>query len=317
VANPLATLLNKNVVFIFSGKMTAEQRLTARERTAIRVEYVMKAVRGLILINKEWEGISLEDIEETITRSRPVVYDHSELEEETGDSNIENQESFSVYFPDNTMTSMHGGQSSAERFNNIVSEAQSQGFEGEIVSELNRDFTSDYIGQSFVNSCLLQMPFGRGGPTEDRIGSDGSLGDSHIELAEYAEHLSYLSQPQFHHPLFVLKLFNMKLRGKMLRSACQQLGGRRSVASLRSQLDPVNLSNAAAATQHGQTVGSWASHQFIRSVDAMSRALPHTNDAAKQARGKIESMQHNFGLPGIFFTVTPDDVKCYLIQVYS
>jgi Helitron helicase-like domain at N-terminus len=52
-------------------------------------------------------------------------------------------------------------------------------------------------------------------------------------------------------------------------------------------------------------------------VDGMSRALPHSNEAAKSARSKGESMQHQFGIPSVFLTVTFDDENSLVIQVLS
>jgi hypothetical protein len=50
---------------------------------------------------------------------------------------------------------------------------------------------------------------------------------------------------------------------------------------------------------------------------ACGRALPHTNEAAKKARGIGESMQHVFGTGSVFLTVSFDDNNCFLTQVLS
>jgi hypothetical protein len=66
-----------------------------------------------------------------------------------------------------------------------------------------------------------------------------------------------------------------------------------------------------------RTGGTYVSRRVLDSVDACSRALPHTNEAAKRARGIRESMLHVFGTGSMFLTVSFDDGNCYLTQVLS
>jgi hypothetical protein len=40
--------------------------------------------------------------------------------------------------------------------------------------------------------------------------------------------------------------------------------------------------------------------QFLSAVDAIAGAVPHTNEAAKKARGEAEAIQHHFGTPSYF-----------------
>ena len=45
--------------------------------------------------------------------------------------------------------------------------------------------------------------------------------------------------------------------------------------------------------------------------------MAHSNEASKKARRRAECLQHNFGMPTHFLTVTPDDNSSILIQIYS
>jgi hypothetical protein len=45
--------------------------------------------------------------------------------------------------------------------------------------------------------------------------------------------------------------------------------------------------------------------------------MPHTNQASKKAQANMESMQHHFGSPQAFLTVTIDDDNSFLLQSYS
>ena len=64
-------------------------------------------------------------------------------------------------------------------------------------------------------------------------------------------------------------------------------------------------------------MGTNASRKLLDTVDATARALPHTNEASRQAHGFGESMQHHFGMSSVFLTVTFDDENSFLIQVVS
>jgi hypothetical protein len=55
----------------------------------------------------------------------------------------------------------------------------------------------------------------------------------------------------------------------------------------------------------------------LDSVDGMSRALPHSNEAAKSARSVGESMQHELGVTIVFLTVTFDDENSLAMQTLS
>jgi hypothetical protein len=63
--------------------------------------------------------------------------------------------------------------------------------------------------------------------------------------------------------------------------------------------------------------GTYASQRALDSVDACSRALPHTNEATKKTRGIGAAMQHVFGTGSIFLTVSFDDDSCFLTQALA
>ena len=139
-----------------------------------------------------------------------------------------------------------------------------------------------------------------------------------LALPQYANHLSYISNPDFHTPMFVLKLFNMKIRSTVLKNSCQILNGNRYLHDLPRALNRLNFAAAAQAYNNGnQTLQNQAAQNLFQSVDSIAKALPHTDQAAKRARGWMNSLQHHFGLGGIFLTVTPDDENSFLVTTYS
>jgi hypothetical protein len=56
---------------------------------------------------------------------------------------------------------------------------------------------------------------------------------------------------------------------------------------------------------------------FLGSIDVICQTVPHSNEAARKARRNVECLQHHFGCPTFFLTVTPDDDNHLLLQVYS
>ena len=128
-----------------------------------------------------------------------------------------------------------------------------------------------------------------------------------------------LAEPGFHTPIFVLKLFNMKLRSTILRSACQRLNGDSSIWDLREQLSALDFSTAVEnkysnnSTYQGNTV----SKQLLHCLESVQKALPHTDTAARRVRQWMDACQHNFGLGGVFLTVTPDDENSFLVSAYA
>ena len=76
----------------------------------------------------------------------------------------------------------------------------------------------------------------------------------------------------------------------------------------------VAIAQRRSSNRHG---GTFVSRRILDSVDACTKALPHTNQAAKKARGTGESVQHYFGTGSIFLTVSFDDDNCLLTQILS
>ena len=109
------------------------------------------------------------------------------------DSNIESTETFDVYFPDGTMTELNGGQESLSKFQDLVVQSLQNGFDPAFQCNLENPACYNHKDNNFVNSCLLQFPFGIGGPDELQKKPDGSFVSSSIDMGKYVEHLSRLS----------------------------------------------------------------------------------------------------------------------------
>ena len=92
-----------------------------------------------------------------------------------------------------------------------------------------------------------------------------------------------------------------------------------SHADRYSSMNVRELRNAIAAvrTNHPSQYATRAEHQFLSSINATCRNLPHTNEASLEARKIYFSYLMHFGLPAVFLTITPDDQRNYRIVLYA
>ena len=79
------------------------------------------------------------------------------------------------------------------------------------------------------------------------------------------------------------------------------------------------LENAIHHARQGDSLQYSANteNRFLRSIQAACNFIPHSNEAAIQARKIYFSFLMAFGLPAIFLTITPDDLRCFRIVLYS
>ena len=212
--------LTNNIVVMLYGSMTPEQKRIARRKNRIRPDKVLCAMQWLVLNHNEWRtsNIDLNAVRDSLRN--PVLIDNSMVAEvgETNNNNIERTETFQVFFPDGTVSSTTGGQGDISQFQSMVQAATSSRFDLEFYCDLMKEAVCDFKDNNLVNACLLQFPYGRGGMQETRMKTDGSFTSS-TDVAQYVEHLSYISQRHFHHELFSLVLYNMQVKQQMVRAA--------------------------------------------------------------------------------------------------
>ena len=208
---------------------------------------------------------------------------------------------------------MSGGQANIAKFQELVKVALRNGFDLEMRSNLLKEAADDYKDDNLVNSCLLQFPFGRGGINERRFRKDGSI-TKHTKIKEYVTHLSLISQTQFHQQLFSLIMYNMHVKQEMVRTASYKTRGKMSATDIAKNLTTEEL-EAAINSKGRRRTGPGG--RFLNAVDAIARAVPHTNEATKKARLKGEAIQHKFGPASYFLTITPDDDGNFLVQILS
>ena len=307
--------LHSNIVVVLYGSMTPEQRRRAREKNKIRVDHFLTALQWLLENHEDWkrQNINLDEVRAKL--QNPTLIDDSRVDGREGDSNIESEETFKVFFPDGSQTSLNGGQASIKEFRQLISEAVSNhNYRLEFEADLAKEGVADYRDNNLVNACLLQFPYGRGGMHEQRLQTNGSF-TTGTDIDDYVQHLTRLSQPQFHYDLFTLVLYNLNVKQQMVRSAGLKSRYKAHAEAFSEELTIETI--AEAINRHHRGGGNDPASHFLRAVDYITRTVPHTDEAAKSARREAEALLHYFGLPSFFLTVTPDDDNSFLVLMLA
>ena len=323
--------LTNNVVVMLYGKVTEEQRNKLRMKNKIRTEKVMRAMEWLVQYNSEWKqrNIKLDSVRQMLLQKDPVLIDDS-IQVASGvhngsNNNIEDTETFKVFFPDGDISPITGGQENIDELRGLIHRANSAGYNFELRNNIYTEAAVDYKDNCLVNTCLLQYPYGRGGLEDEHLirckrMRDNLVSKKTTDILAYSEHMMNLSMPQFHRSLFSLIIFNLKMKQLMIRKACLQLRYSSSAEALAQNLTSEAISTAIDARRRGLRVGPGENRNgelLLSTVDAVVGGVPHTNQATRRARRNAEAIMHQFGLPSIFLTVTPDDDNSYLLQVLS
>lgn len=307
---------NQHVLVLFTGKMTKKQKKRAKEYSTIRTDKVITALEWLCDNNPRWSTVNLDEMRRSLKERTPVIYDRSE-ELQNQDSNVEEKELFTCYYPDGATNPNNGGFEEPGQFKEYVQQMAEKGYDVEFQANLEQKFINDSETDLLIDACLLQFPYGVGGIAERRKLQDGSW-TTKSDLCEYIQELSLNSQPQFHSTLFQLILYSLLSKQRLLKSSRLQLRGKTDAENLAQGLNAKDVISCINGRRlKNRHAGTNASKKFLNAVDATAKALPHTNEASKAARGIGEAMQHHFGMSSLFLTATFDDENSLLIQVMS
>ena len=137
-------------------------------------------------------------------------------------------------------------------------------------------------------------------------------------MLDYLVQLSLQSQEQFQRPLFQLMLYSLLCKNELFKSSRLQLKGETDAHNLASGLNQDDIKRSIRGRRMGNRFsGTKVSNLLLDAVDATAKDLPHTNEAAKKARGMGEAMQHHFGMGSVFLTCTFDDENSLIMNVLS
>jgi hypothetical protein len=306
--------LNNHIVLMLYGSFTQEQKKRVFSKFEISTSKIIKAISWLVKNNRKWQCYRerFDELRQNIEVLRssipiPAVHDDSVQADKSDvvldiDKRVELMESFQVFYPDGTVSTVTGGQQNIYKFQNAVKTASEQGLKIECRMEVISRAAYDFQDDNLVNGCLLQFPYGRGGLNEERKSSPNKTSD-YVDIIKYSQYLSLVSLPQFQNELFCLQLYNMQMKYWMLESATWQLRNKAHSSILSSPISPTVVYDAIDHNRRGTARGNTTTNGgqiLLGAVDAVCKRIPHTNEATTRARRGIETMQHHFGSPTFF-----------------
>jgi hypothetical protein len=213
--------LKQHVVILIYGSMTEQQNKKARNKAKIRTNKIICAVQWLLQNRKDWSPLQNYHSDIINKIKAPILMDTSTRiigSASASHKSVEASETFQVYYPDGTVSTLQGGQENIDEFMNVVKEATDSGYDLQLRLKTLSEAVHDYKDNNLVNSCNMQFPYGRVGLKEDRVQKDGSLSDF-VDITEFTKYLSMISIQHFQSELFTLILYNMQLKHIMVRHA--------------------------------------------------------------------------------------------------
>ena len=309
--------LPNKVVVIIMGDFTDGQKREIMKDCEIRRDKCKDAIDWLNENNiKHAEyNIDLDNL------SDPLILDFSK-EIESRDANIEKEKQLTIVFPDATLDNTTGGYETVDEYKRVIDDL----LRGDFVAQVNvpnSSYVRDYEEDNLVLAFPRHFPYGYGGPNERRCLQNGSYGV--LPREKYFKHVVNLSNLCFQEALFLLVAFNIVMRQRMLNSVSWRINANRGSVAERianAVPEPViqEMNRRNNREQQNQTVSTYAdpnSRQFLDSIHLLTKAMPHTNEAAQKARNDLQSMQIKHGQPHLFITVSPSDDNSMILNVYG
>lgn len=147
---------------------------------------------------------------------------------------------------------------------------------------------------------------------------DGKPWNDDTDPLQYLEHLSKVSQPVFHKQMFQLILYSVKCKIQLFQRSRLQLKGTYTAEAIAEGLNSDDVSKTIRSRRNGNYGGgTHGTNALLNAVHAVSKALPHTAEAAKKARNTAEAMMHHLGNGSVFVTVSFDDENSLLVILLS
>jgi hypothetical protein len=276
----------------------------------VRFNKVKAAFDWLVKHNPAYAKYKQTD-EEVRRRVNSVVMIDSTTEEPSEDTNLEQCFEYHVAFPDGEeVTRTNGGHSNQQEFQEaVLGDLADPNTNVTMVARPSTERLKEYEGNNLLVCFPLQFPYGI-----------GAKPDKKVSYEDYYRYLMSLPHPAFHHPEFVLVIHNLYERSQATRTVflkCKTKQGGSSIGEYLSQLTVDDLQAAAERRRSGAASFATPGDKLLSAMTAVCRSMAHTNEAAQHARTRMFAMCSMFGLPSLFFTVTPEDACNLRIKVMA
>ena len=251
--------------------------------------------------------------------------------EQSQNVTIENLISTTVVFPDSDLPSpTNGGFENQQAFRDYIMEMQGSGqWNSALHARPLAERLADYQGDTIAQAFPLLFPYGHSGLPDDRavvkMGKELHSYSRHIKrqrldvLRKYLQH----RQQNFHSPMYNLIVENLIMKETIFQSSKMFCNTKRadstSMGEKYGAMTSEQLKSAISDAQNNSSRRhrSNPENRYLKSIHATCRNLPHSNEAAAEARKVYFSYCIRFGLPCIFLTISPDDQRNFRVVVYA
>lgn len=248
----------------------------------------------------------------------------------TENVHIENNINITVIFPDTSLPEpTNGGFQTQEEFVKFVTEHEKTGkWNSELHARPLAEQLDDYKDDTLALAFPLQFPYGFTGlPADPAVIKLSKLKGKRNLLSRncmgvYQKYLQH-RKTCFHSAMFNLIVENLIMKQSIFNSTrmycnikCSNgstMGEKYGAMTANHLQRAIHHARQNLSVQHSAA----AENQFLKSIRASCSKLPHSNESAEDARKIYFSFLMAFGLPAIFLTITPDDLRNFRIIVYS
>ena len=236
-----------------------------------------------------------------------------------GQVDIQNELNVTVLFPDsNGVQPTNGLFESQEEFRKFMFENDLQRMKATFYTKPTANRQKDYVDDEFVKAFPLQFPYGYGGfPREQAYKEFYASRKRKVEFAQQYRHFLRNGKKTFHEPSFNLVGNAILMRHSVFEKVRLQCNLRYcDLTAMGEKFGEMSSSSLHESVLKARrlpknTFSSNATDKFLDSITAVSRGLPHSNEATTEARSHYFSLLAKFGLPALMVTISPDD-RCSL-----
>ena len=247
---------------------------------------------------------------------QPMIVDGS-TECESSRVDMETTDETSFAFPDGNNFKANGGFDSTSQLKCVVHQLKESGHSFSLSSTATDNILRECESHTFEKSFPLQFPCGCGGRHDFHDEKKGK--NKHCTLEQHLECLVDRAKPGFQLSQFLLVVCNVKLRERAMRHSGYHVNCNNwdhLFANDVCLLEPKELTRALENEVNGIRNCGTRADDLVRTLKSVCKSLPHTNDAARDARTSSHSMAMHFGQPTVFFAVSPNDSHNLRTQVY-
>ncbi|KAL7493250.1 hypothetical protein ACHAWT_002306 [Skeletonema menzelii] len=304
-----STGANDHLLCVLCGRFTKSQRRIAREKASLDTKLYIDLMTWYI---KESTHPAYQGLTPPENCPVPQIIEDPETDNNTDESqnpDVENQYQGGTY----TFTSSNDPTEGTGTFRSNA------GFASAIMNQSSPLLLvqgGDYVNNRELlleNVFPAQFPFGRGGPKMKR----------RTKISEEAclQHFMKLSLPQFMRGDFILVVLTMINRIRsfqtgLITARASGLSERQTFAESISTLTEEQIRTAAENIDNKIADDSPAA-QLLRRSDTSCRSIGYMPASASSNRRLMYGLCDKFGIPHIFFTISPDDERSWRVRLWA